>query len=539
MEKVNVTAEPTSGGDITLTVYKLDGSDETKVGGTNDGGGAGEKETVELSRPPAGKYRAYVDNWATQPNADWWKATVHYTGIGGGERGTSSYTDEQYKAYIAKLRSFVDDGGNLVLTDGALQALPDLFGTIKQTDVSRATSYTGQIAFTKVATTSQDPKAEGNTLADPLAKNVVQPGARFNTGLRRQTYEPTPIGFAIQDEGGGDFSTAGVWQVARKSFEAAGGRIVGTSVTSSPRSATVVADQVAYGELKIGKGVVRILGALVPQPTEQFDHQEGLEPYAVTYTGSFLGENITDWCKPGRNCIDPRTSGSGGSGSSGNGGPGGPGTASAACVDSRSFRKAAVRSRGKGLRFSFKRRGTSPVRVDLFQVSKGRRVLREHLVGRFTSRRAINWNGKKVAHFAPTDGYYFARFRVKAPTGFFEFKRVALKRKNGHWTKQRQFFRTAGCGLVRQYKLSRMVFGGSNGRRLGASVLLARSTRVVVTMSHGKKTVARKTLKRAPAGKVVRLKFPKKGLKKGLYRVTIVAGRGKSAVRAKLYSRRI
>ena len=49
------------------------------------------------------------------------------------------------------------------------------------------------------------------------------------------------------------------------------------------------------GEIKLGKGVVRIVGALLPQPTKEFDHQEGLEPHAVTYTGYFLVENLTNY----------------------------------------------------------------------------------------------------------------------------------------------------------------------------------------------------------------------------------------------------
>ena len=38
--------------------------------------------------------------------------------------------------------------------------------------------------------------------ADPLAQNVNQPGAAEGPGFRHQTYEPVPIGYAIQDEEG-------------------------------------------------------------------------------------------------------------------------------------------------------------------------------------------------------------------------------------------------------------------------------------------------------------------------------------------------
>ena len=47
--------------------------------------------------------------------------------------------------------------------------------------------------------------------------------------------------------------------------------------------------------------MIRIVGALLPQPTQEFDHQEGLEPHAVTYTGYFLVENLTNYRRPKRN----------------------------------------------------------------------------------------------------------------------------------------------------------------------------------------------------------------------------------------------
>ena len=54
------------------------------------------------------------------------------------------------------------------------------------------------------------------------------------------------------------------------------------------------------GEIKLGTGVIRIVGALLPQLTKEFDHPEGLEPHAVTYTGYFLVENLTNYRRPKR-----------------------------------------------------------------------------------------------------------------------------------------------------------------------------------------------------------------------------------------------
>ena len=88
------------------------------------------------------------------------------------------------------------------------------------------------------------------------------------------------------------------------------------------------------GEIPVGKGHIRIAGALLPQPTAEFDHPLGLEPFAVTYTGYILFCNLID--------CSVTTRGSG----SGTGSPAGGGGASAAptCVST----KGGIRSRSVG-----------------------------------------------------------------------------------------------------------------------------------------------------------------------------------------------
>lgn len=457
-----------------------------------------------------------------------------FTGGEAAAADPSAYSDAQFAAYAAKLKAFVQDGGNLVLTDGALRLLPQLFGQITSEDVDENLGYVGQVAFTQVESTEQDPKAEGNTLSDPLAKNIARPGARFNSGLRRQTFEPTPIGFAIQDSTGGDKSTSPQWVVARKSFEAAGGRVVATG-TSEIGS---LPDHVTVGEVPLGKGVVRIAGALLPQPTQEFDHQEGLEPFAVTYSGYTLAEDLTDWCRPGRNCVDPRVAASGG------GGLGGAGSAATSCFAKRTFKFAAAKGRGKGLKFGFRTTVDEPVRVDLFQVAdrfNGRwRVLKERLIGRFTERRSFTWNGRRTTRFAPSDGFYFARFEVRSSAGFADVKRIALRRKNGRWYRQRGYYGRGTCGLLRQAKLRRMVFGGQDDTPMGASYLLARRAQMKITVSKGRKVVARYSKKRAKGRKVVFWWVPRKATNRpGLYTVRFKAGKGKAAMRDTLYARKL
>jgi hypothetical protein len=106
----------------------------------------------------------------------------------------------------------------------------------------------------------------------------------LNAGLRgiaSQTYDVIPIG--IPDGGG----AAPNWRVDSTAWEAAGGTTTGTT-----------GGETSYGELSLGEGRIRFLGALLPQPSEEFFHPYGLQNYAVTYTGYTLLQNMLGWTDP-------------------------------------------------------------------------------------------------------------------------------------------------------------------------------------------------------------------------------------------------
>ena len=209
--------------------------------------------------------------------------------------GTGAYTTAEKDQWIAKLRDWVRGGGNLVLTDSALRALPE-FADVPASQVGQTTVYTGQVTFRRCVDYAADDTCtrDERTLDDPLARDVNQPGSRFNTGMRRQVFEPTPLGFAIQDGSGADASSARQWDVDAQTFQDAGGRVAATSVDSGTRDAGPVLERATLGELALGSGTVRIAGALLPQPSTQHDHPLGLEPYALTYTGYILACNLLD-----------------------------------------------------------------------------------------------------------------------------------------------------------------------------------------------------------------------------------------------------
>src|SRR3954447_22026666 len=166
-------------------------------------------------------------------------------------------------ALLAALKAYVNGGGTLVLTDGALQALAPL-GVVPAPTVAQQKQYAGYL----------DP-VPGD---DPLTR-----GAR---ALSRQTYEPVPVGYKIDNSfsSATSVNTSPVWTVDRKAWEAAGGHT----------SATTGSGRTGVGEVRLGAGRVRIIGALLPDPTAQFNHPFGVGSYALTYWGYRVFANLLD-----------------------------------------------------------------------------------------------------------------------------------------------------------------------------------------------------------------------------------------------------
>ena len=69
-----------------------------------------------------------------------------------------------------------------------------------------------------------------------------------------------------------------------------------------------------------------------------------------------------------------------------------PGTATGDCTGNAGFRSVSAKPTGHRLKLGFTRRRNLPVRIDVFQVSQGRRVVSERRVARFTKPRT--WKGR-------------------------------------------------------------------------------------------------------------------------------------------------
>ncbi len=237
------------------------------------------------------------------------------------DRFTTAAADlERDTAYAAALRTFVSSGGNLVLTDGAIAGLPALDIGIPADAVRHGVYYAGYIDFND----GTGPTFGEHELTRDIARDGTASGRQTLDGTRyydrRQTYEPVPTGHLV---GGPATCTSGcdapIHVVDPAAWEAAGGTNLGRSyVRPGPRGGTGFAG-VSLGELPVEAGTIRIIGALLPEPTTDNFHPYGLSSHALTYTGYQLFENVTTWDNPGR--TEPSDGGDGDDG--GDGGDGG------------------------------------------------------------------------------------------------------------------------------------------------------------------------------------------------------------------------
>jgi hypothetical protein len=198
----------------------------------------------------------------------------------------AAYTSIDEERLLAALRTFVEGGGNLVLTDDGVRVLSRL-GLVPDAAVTRQRVYAGHVEFS-----TDDGLTD--TYGDALAANIDEPGAAEGPGHRHQMSEPVPTGWRILDDNGGDMDSMPEWVVDRAAFESAGGRVVG-----------MAAGGVALGELPLGDGRITVLGSLLPVPTTEFDHPYGLSAYGVTYSGYEVLRNLLDWTNPIRPATPP------------------------------------------------------------------------------------------------------------------------------------------------------------------------------------------------------------------------------------------
>lgn len=211
------------------------------------------------------------------------------------------------RTYAAAMRSFAARGGALVLTDAALAGLPLVAPSIAPAAVKNGFFFAGWMDFGdgEAATYGRHRLAAGVNKPGAAEGVAMLDGTRYNN--RHQTYEPAPLGYFVSDAGSSnaacnaDQCDSPIWMVDAEAWKAAGGTVAArTHIVPErrPREGRVGSSGIALGELPLGKGVIRIAGALFPDPYEDNYHPYGLASYALTYTGYQVFENLIGWDAP-------------------------------------------------------------------------------------------------------------------------------------------------------------------------------------------------------------------------------------------------
>ncbi len=182
-----------------------------------------------------------------------------------GDAGENSVADgEPDAARLQLVLDWVEGGGRLVLTDAGMEFL-DLAG-VTDDAVDMVTRYMGGIRM---------------DLEHPLLEKV--------RGGVKQTYEPTPLGYAV------GANAAPNWFVDQAAFRDLGGDVAGYQCGGPNLGESCNGNGVSLGQLDVGEGRIRFIGALLPDPTEEFYHPYGLDNYATTFSGNQVLRNLLDW----------------------------------------------------------------------------------------------------------------------------------------------------------------------------------------------------------------------------------------------------
>jgi PKD repeat protein len=290
-------------------------------------------------------------------------------------------------------------------------------------------------------------------------------------------------------------------------------------------------------DISVGSGTFKPIGEALDPEFQVRDRAKGTYAYRVrgvyndgVQTASSNTESVVV------------TTGVDQSGGPGGGGPGGGGTARS-CEPTDGFEAVKVTplQQGRRLKFDFARRSLQPVRIDVFQMSIGRRVIKGKRVARFApGDRSVRWNAAAPNGKQVRPGFYFVRFRVRQADGRTDIRRVTLRRRGGRFRVVRRFYGRVSCALLASAKLRSPVFGGRNRVPLRIAYIVTRRSRVTVTIHRGKRRVRVIRRRSQPERVTHRLRIrPNRLKRRGQYRVRIVARRGTRVERTTLWANRL
>ena len=183
------------------------------------------------------------------------------------------------------LKRFAEQGGNLVLTDSALKLLPSIAG-LPAGSVRGSTAYVGYSDLDRGHPWTRGMYKRARQMFDPV-------GLGYPLLMERDQYWPCE---PTCDESGTE-NSAPIWTVDRAAWERRGGTTIGTADPPGGKAGGegTKRDKTSIGTLRLGAGRVVVLGAILPQATERFDHWFGVNPYTVSITGQQLLLNALRW----------------------------------------------------------------------------------------------------------------------------------------------------------------------------------------------------------------------------------------------------
>lgn len=164
-------------------------------------------------------------------------------------------------AYIDALDTYVEAGGNLVLTDTGVRLLGAMDNDLAA-DISADAVTTEQSTFAIFET---------DYYPHPLLTDTRP--------FYDELWKLSPMGYAIQPEDG----EAPLTLVDTSSFEAAGGHIAAT--TNEKVSAGSLGDQKRTGE------GIHLIASLLPPANQRHLHPFGMADYTVSFFGSLVLTN--------------------------------------------------------------------------------------------------------------------------------------------------------------------------------------------------------------------------------------------------------
>jgi hypothetical protein len=222
--------------------------------------------------------------------------------------------------------------------------------------------------------------------------------------------------------------------------------------------------------------------------------------------------------------------------------PAGSRAAGGGCVDAAGLRSVSARPRGGRVAFDFVRGAQLPVRVDVLQAARGRRVARQRLIARFGGRTgSFVWNGAagRGARRPVPAGFYVVRFTMLKDGRPYDSRSVVLQRRAAGFVVRPAHQERGSCGLLGAFSLRQPVFGGTRGTPLRASYRLRTAAKVTVTVSRGRKVVKRFATVQRQAGRTFAVRLAARRLPKGDYTIALLAQSGEDQVSSKLVARRL